>query len=134
MPVHLDPDLEMRNRIIPYDTKLKQLAGKLRKAPTQAEATLWQKIRRKATGYEFHRQVPLSEYIVDFYCHELRLAIEIDGGSHQEEAAVQKDAIRQARLEELGVRFIRFSEKEVRKDVVSVVKRLIEFIEWLGEE
>jgi very-short-patch-repair endonuclease len=54
----------------------------LRKNGTLSEVLLWKKIKGKALGVEFHRQVPLLEHIVDFYCHELGLAIEIDGASH----------------------------------------------------
>jgi len=72
----------MANKIIPYNPKLKALARQLRKNSTLSEVLLWQKIKQKGYGVQFHRQVPLLEYIVDFYCHELKLAIEIDGDSH----------------------------------------------------
>ena len=72
----------MANKIIPYNPKLKVLARQLRKNSTLSEVLLWQRIKQKAYGIQFHRQVPLLEYIVDFYCHELKLAIEIDGDSH----------------------------------------------------
>jgi hypothetical protein len=65
--------------IIRYNPKLKMRARQLRKRRTPSEALLLSKIRRKSLGYEFHRQVPIDEFIVDFYCHELKLAIEVDG-------------------------------------------------------
>jgi very-short-patch-repair endonuclease len=71
-----------QNKIIPYNPKLKSLARQLRKNSTLAEVLLWQNIKTKSYGYEFHRQVPIYEFIVDFYCHELHLAIEIDGNTH----------------------------------------------------
>ncbi|NOY78647.1 MAG: endonuclease domain-containing protein [Calditrichaeota bacterium] len=105
-----------RNKIIPYDPKLRQIARKLRKQGTLGEIFLWRRIRGKQIrGYEFHRQVPLDRYIVDFYCHELMLAIEIDGGSHFYK--VDQDQERQVRLERLGVHFLRFTEMEVRKNI-----------------
>ena len=71
-----------RNKLIPYNPALRQLSRKLRKESTFSEILLCQKIKWKALGVEFHRQVPVNKYIVDFYCHELMLAIEIDGSSH----------------------------------------------------
>ncbi|MFI8604804.1 endonuclease domain-containing protein [Cellulophaga baltica] len=71
-----------RNYIISYNPKLKEYARQLRNNSTLAEVLLWQKIKGKALGVEFHRQVPVSEFIVDFYCHEIQLAIEIDSSSH----------------------------------------------------
>ncbi|NIX59063.1 MAG: DUF559 domain-containing protein, partial [candidate division Zixibacteria bacterium] len=62
-----------RNIIIPYNPQLKDRARELRKNPTVAEKILWREIRRKQLGYEFHRQVPINQFIVDFYCHELFL-------------------------------------------------------------
>jgi len=70
------------NNIIPYNPKLKSLARKLRKNSTLAEILVWMNIKGGVLGCEFHRQVPVDEFIVDFYCHELKLAIEIDGYTH----------------------------------------------------
>ena len=72
----------MKNKIIPYNPKLKEFARQLRKNSTLSEVLLWEKLKQRSMGVQFHRQVPLLEYIVDFYCHELQLAIEIDGVSH----------------------------------------------------
>ncbi|MCB0506202.1 MAG: DUF559 domain-containing protein, partial [Cyclobacteriaceae bacterium] len=67
----------MKNRIIPYRKDLKEKARDLRKHSTLAEVLLWQEIKgKRIKGYQFHRQVPMLDYIVDFYCHELALAIE----------------------------------------------------------
>ena len=70
------------NKLLSYNPKLKALSRQLRKNSTLAEVILWQNIKGKAFGYEFHRQVPINEFIVDFFCHELLLAIEIDGNTH----------------------------------------------------
>jgi very-short-patch-repair endonuclease len=80
-------------------------------------------IRRKSLGYEFHRQVPIDEYIVDFYCHELSLAIEVDGNSHINK--YEYDLRRQKKLESLGVRFIRFEDLDVKRNINDVLRTLI---------
>jgi very-short-patch-repair endonuclease len=121
----------MPNKIIPYNPRLKQLARELRKNSTTAEIWLWQEIKGKALGVEFHRQVPMDEYIVDFYCHELMLAIEVDGDSHHDGEAVEKDKTRQQRLESFGVHFIRFDDRDVKEGMPWVLDELVEKIEIL---
>ena len=108
----------MRNKIIPYHPKLKEFARKLRKNSTLAEVLLWKKIKNRSYGVQFHRQVPMLNYIVDFYCHELMLAIEVDGSSH--EFKYLEDLKRQKKLEKYGVNFIRFSNLEIKKEIFSV--------------
>ena len=83
---------------------------------------LWQKIKNRALEVQFHRQVPMLDYIVDFYCHEIGLAIEIDGSSH--EYKYFYDARRQGRLEKEGVQFIRFSDSEIKREMFSVLLSL----------
>ncbi len=114
-----------RNKIIPYNPNLKKLARKLRKEMTLSEVLLWQEIRRKRLGVEFHRQVPIDNYIVDFYCHEIFLAIEIDGSSHVFDEVQVNDVKRQERLESLGVRFIRFDDLDVKRNMQEVVRQLV---------
>jgi very-short-patch-repair endonuclease len=118
------------NKIIPYRKDLKQLAKQLRQNSTLAEILLWCEIKgRQLAGQQFHRQVPMLDYIVDFYCHELQLAIEIDGDSHDHEEASTKDEIRQKRLEDEGVHFLRFDDVEVKKDIKWVVNEILHWIE-----
>ena len=74
-------------------------------------------IRNRSLGVQFHRQVPLDKFIVDFYCHELKLAIEIDGITHEGSEAEQRDETRQKRLEDLGVSFIRFADNDVKTNI-----------------
>ncbi len=77
-------------------------------------------------GYKFHRQKPIGNYIVDFFCSELMLAIEIDGNSHDEK--YEKDVLRQKEIERFGVNFLRFSDHEVKtnmKGVLSGIKNWI---------
>ena len=109
----------MANKIIPYNPKLKELARQLRKNSTLAEVLLWQKIKQKGYRVQFHRQVPLLEYIVDFYCHELLLVIEVDGDSH--DIKDEKDAKRQKELEARGITFLRFSDTDVKQNIFSVL-------------
>ena len=73
----------MKRKIIPYDPKLKELARQLRNNSTYTEIMLWNCLKNKQMkGYDFHRQKPLYNSIVDFFCNELMLAIEVDGESH----------------------------------------------------
>ena len=100
-----------RNKIISYNPKLRELARGLRKNSTPAEIVFWKMVKGKALGVEFHRQVPMLNYIVDFYCHEIGLAIELDGTIHDD--SFLEDAKRQGELEQQGVVFLRFSNEEV---------------------
>ncbi len=110
-----------KNYIIPYREDLKAKARELRKNSTLSEILLWQEIKeRKLLGYQFHRQVPLLDFIVDFYCHELMLAIEIDGDSHNHK--YDEDIVRQRELEDMGVRFLRFDDREVKQEMVNVLR------------
>ena len=81
------------------------------------------------SGYDFHRQKPLLNYIVDFFCHELELAIEIDGISHDEESRFEKDKSRQSEIEELGVTFLRFRDEDVKNDLDNVMKTIQKYIQ-----
>ena len=110
------------NNIISCNPKLKNLSRQLRNNITLAEVLLWQNIKGKSYGYEFHRQVPIDEFIVDFYCHELYLAIEIDGSTHDYNFDIDK--YRQKKLESLGISFIRFSDNDVKRNINDVLRAL----------
>ena len=111
-----------RNKIIFYNPNLKEKARRLRIKCTPSETLLWSRIRRRSLGYEFHRQVPIDEYIVDFYCHELRLAIEVDGSSHDNKQ--EYDLLRQRKLERLGVRFLRFDDRDFKRSMNDIIRAL----------
>ncbi|MFD2147881.1 endonuclease domain-containing protein [Mucilaginibacter antarcticus] len=112
-------------KIIPYNPNLKRLAQKLRKDMTPGEVLLWKELKdNKFHGFDFDRQRCIDNYIVDFYCKTLQLAIEVDGMSHNGEEAFNKDALRQKRLESLGVNFIRFSESEIKSEILNVIRAL----------
>jgi very-short-patch-repair endonuclease len=119
-----------KRKIIPYDPNLKPLASRLRKNMTLSEVLLWNQLKGKQMlGYDFDRQKPLDRYIVDFYCKDLMLAIEIDGTSHDDEAIYAADLLRQQSLEEQGVRFLRFEDREVKRDMPNVLRCIEGWIE-----
>jgi very-short-patch-repair endonuclease len=80
-------------------------------------------------GLKFRRQHPIHFYVADFYCHEKRLIIEIDGGIHEEDRIKEHDDNRTAELERLGIRVIRFTNDEVIKSKELVLKRIIDFLQ-----
>ena len=113
-------------RFIPYNKKLKGFSRNLRNYSTLGEVLLWQKLKaRNMKGYQFNRQKPLGNYIVDFHCQLLRLVIEVDGGYHNDPEVWVNDQERQEILENLNLNFLRFTENDVRNDIQSVL-RLIE--------
>ena len=117
----------MKRPIIPYNPRLKEYARDLRRNMTLAEVLLWKELKgKKMLGYDFDRQRPIDEYIVDFFCKNLRLAIEVDGRSH--DFKPERDARRQARLEELGVSVLRFWDQQVKQDMKGVLKAIEEWI------
>ena len=108
---------------IHYNPKLKTLSRELRKKGTLSEVLLWNKLKaRKIKGYQFMRQKPIDNYIVDFFCSKLKLVIEIDGISHNDKS--EKDQIRQQKLESLGLSVLRFYEWDVKKDIHAVIKTI----------
>ena len=116
-----------KRKIIPYNPKLTVLARKLRNESTETEIFLWLKLKGKQMyGYDFHRQKPIDNYILDFFCYELLLGIEIDGYSHEFIEVYNKDRIKEKRMNELGITILRFSDFEVLKDMENVI-RAIEF-------
>ncbi|MCB2208315.1 MAG: endonuclease domain-containing protein [Bacteroidetes bacterium] len=123
----------MKRKIIPYNSKLKGLAKALRKNMTFVEVLLWNEIKqKKILGFDFDRQRPIDNYIVDFYCKDLMLAIEIDGITHDTPEAVNDDLVRQQRLKNLGVSILRFDDREVRNDIENVIREIEGWIEiWL---
>ena len=116
----------MRNNIIPYRKDLKEKARMLRKNSTLSEVLLWQEISQRQLGVQFHRQVPLLDYIVDFYCHELKLAIEVNGNTH--EYKVSYDNKRTSRLKEAGVKVLVFDDLDVKQNIKWVVNNILEQI------
>ncbi|MEO1375307.1 MAG: DUF559 domain-containing protein [Cyanobacteria bacterium J06635_10] len=107
--------------------KLKPLARQMRCEPTPAEKRLWLKLRHKQLlNFKFRRQHAIDRFIVDFYCGEAQLIVEVDGNIH--DYTQEEDAIRQEFLESLGFRVVRFRNEQVFDDIDGVVK---EILEWL---
>lgn len=119
-----------KRKIIPYNPKLKELARELRNNSTKAEIILWMKLKGKQMyGYDFHRQKPIDNYILDFFCYELMLGIEVDGYSHEFLEVHNKDIIKEKKMNELGISVLRFTDNEVLKDMENVIRAIEFFIE-----
>lgn len=111
-----------------YKQTLKHNARELRKNSTLSEVLLWEKLKgRQLFGFKFRRQTPIGKYIVDFYCKELKLAIEIDGFSH--DFKIGYDMKREKELLQLGVNMVHFSDLEIKKDIHNVIQRVVEKID-----
>ncbi|MEM7063052.1 MAG: endonuclease domain-containing protein [Cyanobacteria bacterium P01_B01_bin.77] len=125
----------MKHRIISYNPKLKERARRLRQSMTKGEIILWQKLKRKQMmGYDFDRQRPIDQFIVDFYCKALHLAIEVDGSSHDSLEAQERDHERQVRLEALGVSFLRFRDEQVKQNIDDVCQAIRQWITQYQQE
>lgn len=100
------------------NSRLFEFAKANRKKQTTAEKILWNVLRnRKLDGHKFRRQHPISNFIADFYCHELKLIIEVDGGYHMEQEKAEFDQARTHELKELGLNVIRFKNSEVEQEL-----------------
>jgi very-short-patch-repair endonuclease len=110
----------LSRRRIPYDPKLVSKARTLRKQGILSEVLLWNQLRnRRLRGYKFFRQKPIGHYIVDFFCEELSLIIEIDGYSHQEKDQYDKD--RDHFLRSIGFHIVHFRDEDIRKNLTGVL-------------
>jgi very-short-patch-repair endonuclease len=98
-------------------------AKELRREETLAERLLWRVLRdRSVNGLKFRRQHPLDGFVLDFFCPEVRLCVELDGGIHDTQQ--ERDAARTAQLEARGLRVIRFRNEDVENDMPSVLRRI----------
>jgi very-short-patch-repair endonuclease len=106
-------------------SEMRSLARNLRKNQTEAEQILWSKLRsRQLSGFKFRRQHPIESYVLDFYCSETHLAIEIDGGQHTENKNIERDNDRTAYLNQKGIRVIRFWNNDVIKHLDEVLTEI----------
>ena len=120
--------IKYKKNIIAYNPALKEKASELRKNSTKTEILLWKFLKGKQLhGYDFHRQKPIDEFIVDFFCFDLMLAVEIDDGSHI--GNEKYDAFRQQKLERLGISFLRFKDDDVYYNCDWVVKEIEKWID-----
>lgn len=104
--------------------KLKPIRKILRGQMTKSEAVLWKKIKNDQLGFHFRRQHSIHNYVVDFYCPKLKLAIEIDGCTHDDEKVGENDIERQKYLECFGIRVVRFNSQDILKHLSGVLETL----------
>jgi len=115
------------NKYLYNDPTTKPNRRCLRKKATDAERKLWSILRSKQTaGLKFCRQYSVGPYILDFYCPERRLAIEVDGGQHADSYGQQHDAHRDSYLSELDIRLIRFWNNDVLQNIQGAGERIQE--------
>ena len=92
---------------------------------TDAEKALWSRIRGKQLkGYQFYRQKPVGNFIVDFYCPKANLVLELDGGQHYTEGGKEKDRRRDDFMRSIGLRVLRFSDREVFESIEDVIGKI----------
>jgi len=112
----IDPELRRRMTLV---------ARELRRRSTRGEEILWAALRnRQLEGRKFRRQQPVGPFVLDFYCSQERLAVEVDGGAHT--AQRDLDAERQSLIESLGIRFVRVANEDVESELAAVLKRISE--------
>ena len=93
-----------------------------------AEIILWSQLRgRQLDGYKFRRQYSIDKFVVDFYCPELKLALEVDGDSHYVDGAKERDEERQKLIEDTGIKFLRFTNKDIYDNLNGVLYRIRKF-------
>ena len=110
--------------------KLFQYGRELRQSSTKAEKILWEYLRnRKLDGLKFRRQHPLDKYIADFYCHEKKMAIELDGAVHSDNMSKDYDRARTFELAGSGIKVIRFWNSEVENNIENVLVAIRKFVD-----
>lgn len=111
-----------------------QIAERLRRDMTITERMVWEKISNKQLGVRIRRQHPIWKFIADFYCHELKLVIEIDGGIHLRSENKEYDISRDIVLKEFQLEILRFTNDEVMKDINLVIEKIKSTIEKLKQK
>src|SRR5438552_15824902 len=112
-------------------TRRRQHAKDMRRAPTRSENRLWSSLRDRRFGYKFRRQFPIGRYVLDFYCAELKLAIEIDGRQHDANWMWQYDDDRTRALQERGIEILRIPNELLIRDSVMLEARIRAAVERL---
>jgi very-short-patch-repair endonuclease len=106
-----------------------------RKEPTTAESRLWEALRsRSLTGLKFRRQHPVGSFILDFYCTEQNLCIEVDGEIHNQPEQVILDAQRTSILKQLGIHILRFTNTEINENMDQVMRKILQYIQSKNED
>ena len=102
---------------------------------TFSEVKLWNELKNgQLMGYDFDRQRPIGNYIVDFFCKDLQLALEVDGITHLDEKVIAKDVVRQEDIESYGVSFLRFDALLIVNKVEAAIREIREWIEAYEEK
>lgn len=128
---NIEPGRNIASPKPPLSEKTKEFARALRKSATDAENLLWQLLRKnQLLGYGFRRQHPIGRYFLDFYCHQAKLAIELDGGQHAEPEQQTHDEKRSAYLADQGISVLRFWNNEVLENTEGVLQSVFD---WLSE-
>ena len=111
----------------PLGPEFLDFARKLRRSQTDAEKLLWAVLRnRRLLGLKFRRQHSIGPYVLDFYCHERKVCIELDGGQHYENEGIQHDERRKAFLEAQGLRILRFSNMDILENIEAMLLLIAE--------
>ncbi|MCX6744814.1 MAG: endonuclease domain-containing protein [Candidatus Parcubacteria bacterium] len=105
----------------------------LRNKMTPAEVALWRELRREKLGYKFRRQYGVGSYIIDFYCPQLKFAIELDGDVHALEHVHKKDLIREKFIKDYGITIKRYWNHQVLEDIDSVLEELVYICKQLND-
>jgi very-short-patch-repair endonuclease len=106
----------------------------LRSNSTKAERLLWSRLKRsQVLDFKFRRQQGIGSYILDFYCAKARLAIEIDGETHIKPDEIEYDKNRQREIEELGIQFLRFTNRDVFENLEGVLQTIGEKLQELSK-
>src|SRR3989344_1264839 len=114
--------------ILKNKNQLLERRRELRKEQTQSEKLLWERLRNRKLGFKFRRQYSVGGYILDFYCPEIKLTIELDGKQHFQKENLEYDKDRTDYLEVLGCTVLRFRNLELKENFESVIFRIKEFL------
>jgi len=120
---------------VPVSPELLIFAKQLRQQQTDAEQSLWQVLRgRNLEGFKFRRQHPVGGYILDFYCHDAHLAIELDGGGHNTDNQKLYDEERTKVLVGAGIKVVRFWNHDVLNSLESVLEEIYQHLMTVNDE
>ena len=116
---------KVKDMFVGADPKLFVYAREMRKNPTEAEKKLWEYLRKMRTnGIIFRRQHPIDIFIADFYCHKLKLIIEVDGDIHNDTQIQEYDDGRSGELERYGIKVIRYKNEEIIENINCVINSI----------
>ena len=112
-----------------YTKRLVSVARTLRRRMTNAEKMLWSLLRDTELGVKFRRQFPFGKHVLDFYCHEAKLNVELDGSQHYTDEGIDRDDERDADLERRGIKVLRYSNPEIMEEADAVIEEIFEEVQ-----